>query len=151
MIIGSLYHQYYIYQSYQLQNLNLLQDWWSDIVKQDPKVFWFRRVSGDFQTIFSDFIVLRLILSSISISKSSSISKYSLILILSLISKSSSYVRTRDAIASKNLEILWMYETLTAESWCGWDIGPQFEILMNQKLLPNIFSALTFGSALWTV
>ena len=84
--------------------------------KQDPKVFWFRRVSGDFQTIFSDFIVLRLILSSISISKSSSISKYSLILILSLISKSSSYVRTRDAIASKNLEILWMYETLTAES-----------------------------------
>ena len=118
--------------------------------EQDPKVFWFRRVSGDFQTIFSDFIVLRLILSSISISKSSSISKYSLILILSLISKSSSYVRTRDAIASKNLEILWMYETLTAESWCGWDIGPQFEILMNQKLLPNIFSALTFGSALWT-
>ena len=84
--------------------------------KQDPEVFWFRRVSGDFQTIFSDFIVLRLILSSISISKSSSISKYSLILILSLISKSSSYVRTRDAIASKNLEILWMYETLTAES-----------------------------------
>ena len=73
-------------------------------------------MSGDFQTIFSDFIVLRLILSSISISKSSSISKYSLILILSLISKSSSYVRTRDAIASKNLEILWMYETLTAES-----------------------------------
>ena len=120
--------------------------------QQDPKVFWFRRVRGDFQTIFSDFIVLRLILSSISISKSSSISKYSLILILSLISKSSSsYVRTRDAIASKNLEILWMYETLTAESWCGWDIGPQFEILMNQKLLPNIFSALTFGSALWTV
>ena len=84
-------------------------------IKQDPKVFWFRRVSGDFQTIFSDFIVLRLILSSIS--KSSSISEYSLILILSLISKSSSsYVRTRDAIASKNLEILWMYETLTAES-----------------------------------
>ena len=99
----------------------------------------------DFQTIFSDFIVLRLILSSISISKSSSISKYSLILILSLISKSSSsYVRTRDAIASKNLEILWMY----AESLGGWDIGSQFEILMNQKLRPNIFSALTFGIAL---
>ena len=90
--------------------------WGKNPKKQDPKVFWFWRVSGDFQTIFSDFIVLRLILSSISISKSSSISKYSLILILSLISKSSSYVRTRDAIASKNLEILWMYETLTAES-----------------------------------
>ena len=34
VVIGSKYHQYYLYNSYQLQNLDLIWDCWSDIVKK---------------------------------------------------------------------------------------------------------------------